>query len=317
MKSKILIGVVLIMGSCFWSCESDHILPNDITEMQADLNSENVGLKSGTIGGIGATDAYEIPVQHKDIEVGTMFVMNSFDFLIVRFTGNMNYNLELVQLWVGTDPEELPSNSINKPTPGKFPMINSGTNNFIFLVPKNQISNDFQFDGGDKLFLVAHIETSNIQTGERISAWSEGAIFSPKSSATISEYNPSLPKVGGGCYPFIANCGSLENNSFYFNTNHGIQSILVSTGKNTYQEIGSLYFDSGNFIFSFDEGWMLTDLLTPTVIITGYDVAGINAQEVYAGPPTEPEESTNYNYYYGPVDGYNYYTVELKVQFCF
>ena len=163
-----------------------------------------------------------------------------------------------------------------------------------------------------EIILVAHVELTNLKTGKKESAWSDGELISDNGNATYSAFKPA-----GGCYPYVAYCGSEENGEYYFEGTEDDQLIQAKTGENTWQEIGLLYFDSGKFIFSFDKDWMLTDLLTPTVIITGYDVPGSNGQEIYAGPPLDFNESTNYNFYYGPVDGYNYYTVELKVQYCY
>lgn len=319
MKAKILAGMMLVVGSLFWSCNSDQLLPNDEEEMlavAADLNQEIVGLKSGEAGIINTGSTQSIPLLHKGEEVGSMEVMNSYNSLIVLFLGNQNYSIDRVQLWVGTDIEEVPSNPVDNPTPGRFPFKNFGFNNFIFLVPQDQIANDYLLSDGDPVLLVAHVEASNRQTGKSASAWSEGDTFGPKSKATYSEFTPSLQNIGSGCFPFPAYCGAMVNTAYYLDpTNVVDQRIIAKIGENNWLDIGYLSFDSGNIIFNFDQEWMFTDLVEPEVVVTGYNELGTNGQLIYSGIPMSPKPPMYY--YYGPLEGFNYYTVELKVQYCF
>ncbi|WP_167606590.1 hypothetical protein [Maribellus sediminis] len=319
MKAKILAVMMLVVGSVFWSCNSDQLIPNYEGEMlavTADLNQEIVGLKSGEVGIINTGGTQSFPLLHKGEEVGSMDVMYNHNSLIVLFLGNQNYNIDRVQLWVGTDIEEVPSNPVNKPTPGRFPFKNFGFNNFIFLIPQDQIADDYLLSEGNPVLFVAHVEASNRQTGESISTWSEGDTFSPKSNATYTEYTPGTPNIGGGCFPFPAYCGTMVNKAFYLDaTNIDGQRIVAKIGENNWLDIGYLSFDSGNIIFNFDQEWMFTTLVEPEVFVTGYNELGTNGQVIYSGIPMSPKPPIYY--YFGPVEGYNFYKIELKVQYCF
>ncbi|WP_340113202.1 hypothetical protein [Maribellus mangrovi] len=319
MKTSILLGVMLVVGSLFWSCNSDQILPDYEGEMlavAADLNQEIVGLKSGEAGIMSIDDPQSFPVLHKGEEVGTMNVMHSYNCLVVVFLGNQNHSIDRVQLWVGTNIEEVPSNPVNKPTPGRFPFKNFGFNNFIFLIPQDQIAEDYFLSEGGPVFLVAHVETSNRQTGKSESSWSEGETLSPKSNATSTKYLPDTPTLSGGCFPFPAYCGTMMNKAFYLDPTDVVdQRIVAKIGENNWLDIGYLSFDSGNIIFNFDQEWMFTTLVEPEVVVTGYNELGTNGQLIYSGIPLSPERPIYY--YYGPLEGYNYYTVELNVQYCY
>ncbi len=318
MKTNFLITMMFLIG--LWSCNSDQVLFSNEIELQGmatEVNLEAAGLKSGEVGVLNECAAAHIPLLHKGKTVGEMQVMHHNNNLIVLFQGDADHDLTLVQLWVGTDAEQIPLNEIGKPAPGKFPFNDAGFNNFTFLIPQEQIAPGYQLSEGNPLMLAAHVETTNKQSGTKESAWSEGTPISPDGVASYSEYTPCDPtSVGGGCFPFTAFCGLLMDNEFYFDVAQDVQQhIVIKTGKNTWEDIGAVNFDSGNIYFDFNQDWYFTDLLEPQLIVTGYKKLGSKGKIVYSGVPLRPQPPIYY--YYGPLGEYNYYTIEIKVQYCY
>ena len=109
MKSNIIFGIILVLGSSFWGCNSDQLFPNYEEEMQlvtSHINKEVSGLKS-----VGISALNMIALMHKDRKVGSMIVENNNAEIVIRFDCDPNdYSINLVQLWVGINKSKIPSN---------------------------------------------------------------------------------------------------------------------------------------------------------------------------------------------------------------
>lgn len=316
MKTNLLITMMFLVG--LWSCNSDQVLFSNEIELQgiaAEVNLEAAGLKSGEVGIQSISGPHVITLLHKNQEVGVMFVKNDNTNLKVRFLNDLNHPIDRVQLWAGTELSKVPCTPIGQPIPGKFPFKDNGYNDFTFNIPQDLISDDNPLENGDLIKLLAHVEYTNLQNGDKESAWSEGEILTSKSNATYSDYLPSQGIGGPGCFPFTANCGLGVNSEFYFNVSGDIQQdIVAKIGQHSWAKIGTIVNDFGELIFNFDQDWMFSGEM-PELLVTGYYELGNDGFEIYAGPPSFPIPPI---YYYWDLAGdFNYYKIELQVQYCY
>jgi len=285
----------------FWSCQ-DVILIDRIEELEAvetEMIQEEMSLKSATL----------IPLQLKDgTTAGTLTVKNSDYTITVKFAGNSNYDLEEVQLWLGTDLSEVPTNKLNKPIPGHFTYKSSGKSEYIFNSSMQNIVPGYYYGINEEIHLLAHCEAKNKDTGEKESAWSKGTYYPNDLKQTIT-YSSYTPVGGGGCFPYMAFCGENINGTFYFDMTRGDQNIVSEMGN----VIGTAINDDGFIKFDFDPSWMFSGA-TPELVVTGYDEPSGVGHAVHSGAPMAPDPPVFY--YYGPLVEYDYYTIELKVQYC-
>ncbi|MDX8340074.1 hypothetical protein SLH46_12810 [Draconibacterium sp. IB214405] len=304
MKAKLLFGMFIIMSTIFWSCmDVDLVNPKEETNsLETNLIASETNLKSGSA-------EKQISLQLKNEKSsGTVTISNTSTTLTVKFKGNSTYDLEEVQLWVGTTPDAVPSNSQNIPTPGRFPYKSAGKTEYQFTISQNEITPGYDFEEGGNIYLFAHASAVNKSTGTKESAWSTGEYISDKPNFAAS-YSTYTPVGGGGCFPHVAFCGLLIENTYYYDINNESESIVADNG----QIIGTASYIDQNIRFYFDQDWMFSDNTT-LVVIKGYQKPGGKAFEVYSGKPLAP--SPPMFYYYGPLTKYNYYSVELNVQYC-
>ncbi|WP_319480528.1 hypothetical protein [uncultured Draconibacterium sp.] len=304
MKTKVLLGMFLIMSTLYWSCIDVALMNSEeeIEPMETSYDTEDSYLKSVAID-------EQFPLQLKNEEqVGTMKVSNNANSLIVKFAGNSNYEIEEIQLWIGTDPGEVPSNIKNMPVPGKFPYKSSGKNEYMFDISKEEIALDYDFGEGNDIYLFAHAVVINANTGALESAWSQGYYLSDMPGYSIS-YSIYTPVGGRGCFSHFAFCGEMINETYYYDINKASENIVADNG----EIIGTASYIDQNIRFYFDQNWMFSGN-TPEVVIIGYKKPGDKAYEVYRGNPLAPYPPIYY--YYGPLTKYKYYSIELNVQYC-
>ncbi|WP_321374750.1 hypothetical protein [uncultured Draconibacterium sp.] len=303
MKAKVLIGMFLIMSSLYWSC-IDGVLDSEeeMNSTESNLITEEYNLKSGMLG-------KQIALLLKNEEtVGTMTITNNATTLTVSFEGNSKYNLEEIQLWVGINPDAVPSTIKNKPIPGMFPYKSSDKNELQFNILLEEVASDFNFEEGNDICLFAHVCAINNSSGAEESAWSEGKYY-PDEFQFTSSYSTYTPIGGGGCFPHLAFCGDMIDGIYYFDTSKGNGNIVADNEK----IIGTAVFLDQNIRFYFDQPWMFSGN-SPMVVITGFHKPGGQGIQVYSGDPLAPTPPMFY--YYGPLTKYKYYTIELNVQYC-
>lgn len=304
MKAKVLFGIFVLIGTFLSSC-LDVVLVNpkeEIEFVETGFLTEEAYLKSGVI-------EEQIALQLKNEEqVGTMTVSNNASTLTVKIAGNSDYYLEELQLWVGTDPAEVPSNINNRPIPGKFPFKSSGKNEYEFNIQKEEIALNYNFEEGNAIYLFAHAVVMNTNTGNQESAWSAGDYLADTPNYAIS-YSTYTLVGGGGCYPHLAFCGEMINGTYYYDINNESENMFADNG----EIIGTVSYVDQNIRFYFDQDWMFSGN-TPEIVVIGYNKPGGKAFEVYRGEPLAPYPPLYY--YYGPLTKYSYYTVELNVQYC-
>lgn len=292
------------MSTLYWSC-IDVVLVNSEDEIQQNetsFDTENSYLKSGGI-------EKQIALQLKNEEqVGTMTLSNNANALIIKFVGNSNYKLAEIHLWLGTDPEAVPSNIQNKPLPGKFPYKSSDKNEYSFDISKEEIAPDYDFVEGKDIYIFAHATAVNTNTGSEESAWSKGDYLPNMPKFAIS-YSTYTPVGGGGCFPHLAFCGEMIDGTYYYDITNERENIVADNG----EIIGYASYINQNIRIYFEQDWMFSGN-TPEVVITGYNKPGGKAFEVYHGKPLAPYPPMYY--YYGPLTKFKYYAVELNVQYC-
>ncbi|WP_372648625.1 hypothetical protein [Draconibacterium sp.] len=304
MKAKVLFGIFVLTSTFLGGC-IDVDLINSKEEMESvetSFISEYSYLKNGVI-----EEQISLQLKNKE-QVGTMRVSNDANTLTVKITGNSDFNIEEVQLWVGTDTGEVPSNIKNRPIPGKFPYKLSGQTEYQFNISKEEIALDYDFGEGTELYLFAHAVVINANTGYMESAWSKGDNLPDTPDDAIS-YSTYTPVGGGGCFPHLAFCGEMINGTYYYDINKEIENMVADNG----EIIGTVSYIDQQIRFYFYQAWMFSGN-TPEVVITGYNKPGGKAFEVYSGSPLAPYPPMYY--YYGPLTKYNYYEVELNVQYC-
>lgn len=311
MKKILLIACFIASLSLITGCNSDSFLlsqTEEISELQIQLQQSAVGLKSTILEIESVCEPTWIPLLHKnDLEVGSMIVSNNNTQLYIQILGNDEYEIENVQLWVGNKLSMIPANRNYQPQPGKFPYKLSGLKEYSFLVHQSQIGENYYFPEGKKLYILAHIEAFEVQSGEKKSVWSVGELLSSKSGATYTEYYPCVPTGGGGCFPHLAFCGQEVNEIFYFdNTLAGTQDIIADN-KDT---IGTVWYEDGKIVFALSQDWDFYGI-SPVESIYGYDTKGGASTEIDLG--ILQSESGNF---YVSVPSYSYYVIKLNVQHC-
>lgn len=305
MKAKILVGMMLVVGSLFWSCQNEEILV---------LPEETLQLKSGMPGYVPICDpiAYDL-IAGQNLVVGKMKVSNNANILNVEFEAKELLKFSEVQLWVGTNINNVPMNKNKIPLPGKFTYKAENLDEYCFSI---QLSDIYEIPEmlleGKPIFLFAHLKVKNINDDEYESAWSDGITLDSQRWGTYSEFSCCHPEGGGGgCFPHIAYGGiEIDGIKYYDNMEKGRQIITADIG----EIIGDVENDKGILKFNFDQDWMFTDLASPEVIITGYYSPGEDGIEIYSGAPLSPTPPI---FYYCPVSYYNYYKIELNVQYCY
>lgn len=305
MKTKLLIAVSLLFSLTLWSCK-DVILTNweeELPTNETEIIHEGMNLKSASI-------EQQFALQLKNgISAGKLMVRNGHTHLFVKLIGNSNYDLEEVQLWVGTDPVNVPSNKINKPVPGKFTYKLAGRNEYLFTISQAAIEPSYTLHSEETLYFFAHAEAKNKKTGKKSSAWSKGEVYNSEAGPAIT-YSPFIPTGGGGCFPHTAFCGERIDGIPYFdNINKGDQDIVANNG----EIIGHANIDNGDLKFYLNQDWVFL-ASAPEVVVTGFDEPGIDGNKIYEGELLRPEPPMYY--YCGTLIHYNYYKVELKVQYC-
>ena len=301
MKTKLLIALILLTSNTFWSCQ-DVVLIDRMEELEAvetEMIQEEMSLKSAEV----------IPLLLKHGEIaGRLIISNTSSTLSVRFIGSTNYDLEEVQLWIGTSPELVPTNKMNKPVPGKFTYRSSGKTEYLFIIPQQEIAPDYDFSTETTIYLFAHADAKNKQTDEEESAWSEGEYFTDELNQAVS-FSTYIPTGGGGCFPHLAYCGQKFEGTFYFNINNGDQNMVADND----EIIGTARYIDEEIRFYFYQDWSFSGA-EPQIVVTGFNEPGGQGYEIYSGASMAP--SPPIYRYYGPLFQYNYYKVELKVQYC-
>lgn len=304
MRTNLFTTIVLIIGSLFWSCNSDELLVN---------TEENVILKGGHSGFQSLCNPikYEM-VAGMDTHLGYLEVSNNQTVLHVQYIADESVQITEVQLWVGVNKNNVPMNRNKIPIPGKFTYKASGKISYEFNIELNTIYNiPEMLLEGKLIYLFAHASFVNKESGKVESAWSEGQTFGTNRLGTYSEFSCCHPVGNAGCFPHKALGGVKINADYYYdNTIKGKQNITADLGEN----IGFVINDNQNIKFYFNQDWMFTDLGTPEVTITGYYAIGEEGHEIYSGPPFSAQPPVYY--YFGPVSHYNYYKIELNVQYC-
>ena len=218
MKSKLMVIILFIAASFFSGCYNNEysFFPEEKVTPATIVNSENSQLKSGIPGSSSeCEDKTYMMLTRNNNSLGSLTVNNDNSSLKVCVASNDFISFEEVQLWVGTDYNEVPKNKANMPIPGKFIYKESGQDVYFFDISESEISDSFSFSNGTSLYLFVHANAKNRTTSDTESAWSEGILYNSKNGACYSTYNLCIPTNGGGCFPHTAYCGS-SINGFYF-----------------------------------------------------------------------------------------------------
>ena len=304
MKTKVLIGMILVLGSVVWSCnDKESVL----------FVEEGIQLKSETFASsLLPCDPEYIPlIAGQNADIGNLIVYNDFDILRVEFQANLSHTLSEVHLWIGTEISEVPVNKNNIPIVGKFPFHAKQTSDYSFTIDLSDIDEPEVLLDGKPIYLFAHAIVVDDVTGEVETAWSAGECLSSNRWNMYTTYSCCL-KSGGtsGCYPHPAMCGRIiDGEYFYDNKKAGDQIIYTENGK----VAGTIIYDQGKFTFNFSQNWMFTGLLgDPIIDINGYYKPDGDATLLFSDAP--PDKS--YGPYTVSVSYYPYYKLKLNIQNC-
>ncbi len=309
MKAQIFVGILMVYGCLFCSCQNEEML--NVPEEMLSETEEMVQLKSAT-GSLSLCASTYIPlITGQNSVCGDLIIGNTIDMLNVSFVPNSSHTLLEVHLWIGTEMADIPINKSNIPVPGKFPYKGTGFPHFTFSIDLTDICEDPQelLEGKD-LYVVAHTQLMNNDTGLEESAWSAGEQLSANGWSMCTSYKYCISYGGtSGCLPGVATCGMKIDDEYYFNNKKGgDQIIYVQSG----EVAGTVEYSDGKFHFNFSQNWMFTDLLDdPVIEIFGYDEPCSIGAELYSGPPI-PDSGP----YAVDVPNYPYYQLELNVQQC-
>ena len=302
MKAKVLFGMILVAGSLFWSCQKEEVL---------NLPEENLQLKS--VPGQSVCQPEFIPlVTRQNTDVGSLVILNDSDFLYVTFVANDSYTISETHLWVGVNVDDVPQNGNDIPTPGKFPFRSTISADHSFTINLSDIYLKSEILEGKSVYLFAHTVLTNNETGETESAWSAGETFGTQRWGSYSVIQCCNPEENpSGCYPHLANCGNkMYGESLYYdNISGGDQDIYTDNG----EIAGTIIYTNNKFYFNFYQDWMFNSLSTdPLVLINGYSEPGGDSTLLYSGDP---------EFNFGgsdtvSVSNFQYYKLELKIQYC-
>jgi len=311
MKKILLFTCVIASLIVFVGCNSDGLLlsqPEDFSGLQSQSHPSAVGLKSATLEIESECEPTWIPLFHKnDQKIGSMLVSNNNTQLQVLILSDEEYEIENVQLWVGTKLSLIPANKNSQPQPGKFPYKLSDMDEYSFQIDQSEIGMNYYFPEGKRFYILAHTEATEVLSGEKKSAWSYGELLNSKSGATYTEYYPCVPTGGGGCFPHLAFCGQEVNEAFYFdNTQEETQDIVADNE----DIIGTVWYDNGKLIFNLQQDWEFYGA-SPVESIYGCNTQGGVATKLDPGIFTP--EFGNFSV---TVPDYSYYVIKLNVQYC-
>ncbi|MCK3684427.1 hypothetical protein [Maribellus sp. YY47] len=311
MKTILLIITFVVSLSFLTGCNLDHLViqqTDELTALRSISEPSGVELKSAIAGVASFSETISIQLLHKnEFPIGTMTLANSGSQLVIEISGNDQYVIEKLQLWVGNKMSEIPVNKIGQPQPGKFPYKSSGLTEYTYLIDQTELGENYDFRKGEPLFILAHAEAVNIQSGEKKSAWSAGEPLNSRNDVTYTEYYPSIPTGGGGCFPHLAFCGQEVSGEFYFdNTQEESQDIIADNE----EIIGTVWYNSDQIFFSFSQDWSLYGE-SPVESIYGCNSPGGTLTEL----PLTTVHQVNGNLYID-VPYFLYYVINLNVQYC-
>ncbi|RIJ47208.1 hypothetical protein D1614_15740 [Maribellus luteus] len=312
MKTILLITTLVVLLSCFTSCNYDSYLLPQNEELLASsemLQTNETGLKSAEILPGSMCEPVWIPLLHKDqLEVGAMILSNSQSQLFIELKGNDQFEIESIQLWAGNKFSLLPANKNDQPLPGQFPYKMAKQDAYHLIIDQNMIGPNYYFPEGKKLYIIAHAEAIDKQTGEKKSAWSCGQLLNTKSGASYTEYYPCIPTGGGGCFPHLAFCGPESNGNYYFDNT--LEENTQHITADNEELIGSVRYEEGKIIFNFSQDWSFFGN-TPIASLFGCDTPGGELTELESGPLEQL-----YDDFYITSAYYPYYVIQLNVQYC-
>lgn len=293
---------VLSLG-LFLACQKDEV---------SEEASEMVFVKSSSLELSSICNPVSYSLVTNNGQVGYLELSNNETSIHVKYQANASMRISEVQLWVGVNKYDVPMNRNKVPIPGKFTYKVSEKKNYEFNIELASIYHipEILLEG-KPIYVFAHASLVNKESGKVESAWSEGYTFGTNRWGTYSVFSCCHPAGGAGCFTHKAFGGMKINKDFYYdNIKKGKQNISADVG----EIIGSVENDNGNLKFYFNQDWMFTDLITPEIIITGYYNPDEEGHEIYSGPPLSPKPPVYY--YYGQISPYNYYKIELQVQYC-
>ncbi|MFV0591207.1 MAG: hypothetical protein ACK5M7_07465 [Draconibacterium sp.] len=307
MKAILLITLLIVSVSLFTSCNSDSQLLSQNEELLMVQNNSPEAEFQLKNADVQFCEPVMIPLQHKqNLEVGLLTISNTNTKLTIHIAGNNQFIIEKVQLWVGNSLSAAPLNKNMQPLPGRFPFKSSGENDYTFVIDQEQIAPNYVIQNGAKIFILAHIEAIDMQTGEKKSAWSDGQLLNTKSEPTYSEFYLCTPTGGGGCFPHVAFCGTNINGTFYLENNTNEKEITADN-----QELaGYVRYEEGKIIFTLLQDWSFYGE-NPVESISGYSTPGGTSTELDLGPLVP-----DFDRFYVNVPGYSYYVVRLNIQYC-
>jgi len=300
--------ILLLLGGILWSCNADDL--NAVNEGSNPLGG-NITLSNDFV--ITQADPYhgpEIPLVNKHgQQVGNLGIFNTSSTLHLDFLAVEDYAIDKVQLWVGTDPHDVPMNNNMIPIPGKFTYKASDQSDYEFNISISDILTEIV--GTHSVYIYAHVELVNTKTNETQSAWSDGASFGTTRWGSFSEYICVVPGSGSGCYQHAANCGMEYNGNYYYNNLiGGYQNIYTSYGK----IIGTVNYENGKIYFLVNGNWVISDAVPPVLKYRSYSEPGTPESDLIA---VNPLLSGGPKGYYAEVPESNYYMLELKIQYCY
>ncbi|QIA07908.1 hypothetical protein [Draconibacterium halophilum] len=305
MKHNIISFSALLLISFMLSCTSEDLTDLNI-ELPADVASENLVLKSTRLQ--PDCDPAWIPLfSEKRTTVGNLVVSNRDSKLEIEFVPGSSYSIREVQLWIGTDPKKVPKNRKNIPIPGKFDYKTSGQSTYTFSIKLSDIYDiPEMLLEGKVICIFAHALLLNKQTSKLFSAWSAGTTFGVKRWGTYSTYVCCHPTGGGGCFPHNAYCGKPIDGINYLQIASSNQKIYADNG----EIIGNTYLSDGKIYFNFYQDWMLEDSEA------NIEIAGLNSLDKQAIAINDFIVERELGNFIIEVPKYNYYQVNLNVQYC-
>lgn len=310
MKSKLIVIILFVIVNFFSGCQYNefYFFPEDELTPATKVNSESPQLKSGIPGSSSeCEDETYMMLTRNNSSLGSLTVNNDNSSLKVCVASNDYISFEEVQIWVGTDYNEVPTNKANIPIPGKFTFKKSGQQVYSFDISENEISDSFSFSDGTSLYLFVHAKAKNLTTGDTESVWSEGILYNSKNGACYSTYNLCIPTNGGGCFPHTAYCGSSINGSYFIDAQAGAQNIY-SEEEST---IGTISYQEDQLVFDFIQDWFFADI-NPFITLQGCILPGEQPVNLTMVDPVK-----NYGSFIVPVQEYPYYIVDINVQNCY